>query len=160
MGGGCLLTPHFVILDGSTSSGCGSWGSGSGFHDVVSLLGQGLDELRMLEEVGDALNEHPAQFLGCSLCQTHAIEQVVLVGEGKFPVSRELEVHLSVVLGDLDAAVGLALDEEQWQLQLLAGVGCGAIDVQVTLRVVQERVGDLDVPLLELGDGDLLLDEL
>ena len=69
-------------------------------------------------------------------------------------------MHLRVVLGDLDAAVGLALDEEQWQLQLLAGVGCRAIDVQVTLRVVQERVGDLDVPLLELGDGDLLLDEL
>ena len=69
-------------------------------------------------------------------------------------------MHLGVVLGDLDAAVRLALDEEQWKLQLLAGVGRRAIDVQVALRVVQERVGDLDVPLLELGDGDLLLDEL
>ena len=57
MGGGRLLSPHFVILDRRSSSG---WGSGGSFHYVVSLLGQSLDELRLLKEVGDALSKHPA----------------------------------------------------------------------------------------------------
>ena len=31
-------------------------------------------------------------------------------------------MHLGVVLGDLDPAIGLALNEEKWQLELLGGV--------------------------------------
>ena len=69
-------------------------------------------------------------------------------------------MHLCVVLGDLDATVGLALDEEERQLQFLIRVGHGPVNVQATLLVVQKRVGDLDVSLLKLRDGDLLLDEL
>ena len=67
-------------------------------------------------------------------------------------------MHLCVILGDLDSAVRLALYEEEWQLELLARVGDRLVDVGICL--VEERVRHLDVPFLQLRDGDLLLDEL
>ena len=68
-------------------------------------------------------------------------------------------MHLCVILRDLDAAVRLAFNEEERQLELLVRVGHRPVDVQATLLVVQERVSDLDVSLLKLRDRDLLLDE-
>lgn len=69
-------------------------------------------------------------------------------------------MHLCVVLRDLNPTVWLAFDKEKRQLQLLVRVGHRPIHVESTLLVVQKRVGDLDVSLLELGDRDLLLDQL
>ena len=69
-------------------------------------------------------------------------------------------MHLRVVLGDLDAAVGLAFYEEERQLEFLVRVGHRPVNIQAALLVVQKRVGDLDVSLLKLRDRDLLLDEL
>lgn len=68
-------------------------------------------------------------------------------------------MHFRVVLRNLNSAVRLAFDEEQGQLKLLGRVGSRLVDIEATL-VVQHVVRHLDVPLLELGDGHLLLDEL
>lgn len=69
-------------------------------------------------------------------------------------------MHLGIVLGDLDPAVWLALDEEQWQLELLIGVGSRAVNIKATFLVVEQRIGNFDVSFFELGNGHLLLDEL
>ena len=69
-------------------------------------------------------------------------------------------MHLCVVLRDLDPAVRLALYEEQRQLELLVGMGDRLVYVQTTLIVIQQRVRDLDVALLQLSDRYLLFDEL
>ena len=129
-------------------------------HACHLLLGQGLDKLRLLEEIDDLGLKHEAQLIGGSLGQPHAFKQVVLVAEGKLAIRRQLQMHLCVILGDLDATVGLAFDEEERQLEFLVRVGHGPVNVQATFLVIQKRVGDLDVSLLKLRDGDLLLDEL
>ena len=128
-------------------------------HARHLLLGQGLDELRLLEEIDDLGLEHEAQLIGGSLGQPHALKQVVLVAEGKLAIRRQLQMHLCVILGDLDATVGLAFDEEERQLEFLVRVGHGPVDVQAAFLVIQKRVGDLDVSLLKLRDRDLLLDQ-
>ena len=129
-------------------------------HARHLLLGQGLDKLRLLEEIDDLGLKHEAQLIGGSLGQPHALKQVVLVAEGKLAIRRQLQMHLCVILGDLDATVGLAFDEEERQLEFLVRVGHGPVNVQAAFLVIQKRVGDLDVSLLKLRDRDLLLDEL
>jgi len=89
---------------------------------TVGLLGQGLDELGLLEELADIGLKHAAQLIRSRLRQTHAIEEVVFIGKRKFTIRGELKVHLCIVLRDLDPAVRLALDEEERQLELLVRV--------------------------------------
>lgn len=45
-------------------------------------------------------------------------------------------MHLGVVLGDLDPAVGLALDEEKRELKFLGRMGRGLVDVKITALII------------------------
>lgn len=105
-------------------------------HARHLLLGQGLDELRLLEEIDDLGLKHEAQLIGGSLGQPHALKQVVLVAEGKLAIRRQLQMHLCVILGDLDATVGLAFDEEERQLEFLVRVGHGPVNIQAAFLVI------------------------
>ena len=69
-------------------------------------------------------------------------------------------MHFRIILGNLNPTVWLALNKKKRQLQLLGRVGHRLIDIQSAMLVVQKLICDLDVALLELGDGDLLLDQL
>lgn len=129
-------------------------------HQVLRLLGQGFHKLGLLEVLDYLWLEHAAQLVTARLGQPHALKEVVLVTQRKFPISGQLQVHLGVVLRDLDSTVGLALDEEKGQLELLVGVSDRPVDIEGAFLVIEQLVGDLNVSLLELGDGDLLFDEL
>ena len=53
---------------------------------LLLLLGQGLDELGLLEEIDDLGLKHAAQLIGGRLGQPHALEQVVLVAKRKLTI--------------------------------------------------------------------------
>ena len=127
----------------------------------LCLLWQGLlDELGALQKIDAAGLENVAQLFRAGPGETHVIEEKVFIGNGEFPVRRQLKVHLCVVLRDFNSAVRLALHKQQGQLELLVRESNRSVDVRLSLHIVQQRVRHLDVPLLELGQGDLLLDEL
>lgn len=65
-----------------------------------------------------------------------------------------------IILGDPNGTVGLALDEEERQFQLLGRQRRRLVHIEVSVVLVEELVGNLDVTSLELGERDLLLDEL
>ena len=69
-------------------------------------------------------------------------------------------MHLGIVLRNFNSAIWLTLHEEQGQLELLIRQRHRPVDVKSPFHVVQQRVRHLDIPLLKLGDGNLLLDEL
>ena len=69
-------------------------------------------------------------------------------------------MHFRVVLRDFNSAIRLALHKQQRQLELLVRESNCSVDVEPSIHVVQQRVRHLDVPLLKLGERDLLLDEL
>ena len=129
-------------------------------HQVLWLLGQGFNKLLLLEELDYLWLEHAAQLILVRLGQPHALKEVVLVTQREFPIRGQLQVHLGVVLRDLDPTVWLALDEEKRKLELLVGVSDRPVDIKGAFLVIEQLVGDLNISLLELGDGDLLLDEL
>ena len=156
---GCLL---LLWLSSTTVQLALHWGHLLPHHLLLLLLlllGQGFDKLRLLEELDNLRLEHATQFIMGCLGQTHTLEEVVLVTQSKFPIRRQLQVHLGVVLRDLNSTVRLALDEEKWKLELLVGVGDRPVDIQGAFLVIKQLVGDLNISLLQLSDGNLLLDK-
>lgn len=159
--GGCVLAVRIDVLGAMCHlSDLVTLHSGLDLVSPGSRLGQGLDQLGPLQEVDDLLVEHLAELVRRGLGEAHVIEEEVLVGDREFSVCRQFQVHFRIVLRDFDAAVGLALNKQQWKLELLVRVGHGLVNIDAAVLIIQELVCHLDIPLLELGDADLLLDEL
>ena len=69
-------------------------------------------------------------------------------------------MHLSVVLGYLDLATSLAFDKEKRQFELLTLWAWLSALSDFVLGVASLSVFHVIIPLLELGNGHLLLDQL